>query len=527
LKEATSLISKDAQPERFDVVIVGSGPAGSAVARDLRDRSPEARILMVEAGPQVSSPRGRHIKTITDSGERLLAQTLSQGPQRVEFEPLMGPPISSGGRIPQRPGLFLVGDAGEDSAESGMPAAAMSSNVGGMGAHWSCACPYPGEGELIPFLPKEEFESDFNRASELLCVTSAAFESAPLSTELRQVLSQAYDEGRSTERRVQPMPLAIQTDSSSHYWAGTDVVLGDLVEDTRGTFELRAETLAERIIHDNGNAEGVQLRNLATGESYTVSAGYVVVAADALRSPQLLFASAIRPAALGKYLNDQPQVVALVKLRDDVIARQKSVAKQTGGQVQQFSGVTWIPFDKDRFPFHGQIVQMDASPIHIDTADVWPGSIVGVGLFGCKDVRAEDRVELSESEVDYLGMPRISIRYSLTDIDRNTISSMILEAEKITSIIGSPLGGGPVELAAGSSLHYQGSVRMGPANDGTSVCDPEGRVWDTQNVFVAGNGVIPTPTACNPTATAIALAMRTSRSLAERLADVKTASKVS
>jgi choline dehydrogenase-like flavoprotein len=129
--------------------------------------------------------------------------------------------------------------------------------------------------------------------------------------------------------------------------------------------------------------------------------------------------------------------------------------------------------------------------------------------------------------VDYLGMPRISIQYSLTDIDRNTISSMILEAEKITSIIGSPLGGGPVELAAGSSLHYQGSVRMGPANDGTSVCDPEGRVWDTQNVFVAGNGVIPTPTACNPTATAIALAMRTSRSLAEQLAQTKTASKVS
>ena len=37
---------------------------------------------------------------------------------------------------------------------------------------------------------------------------------------------------------------------------------------------------------------------------------YVVVAADALRTPQLPWASDIRPQALGRYLNDQPQVVA-------------------------------------------------------------------------------------------------------------------------------------------------------------------------------------------------------------------------
>jgi pyranose oxidase len=481
---------------------------------------------MVEAGPQIATPRGRHIKTIKDNAERTLAQTLSQGPERTEFEPLMGPPISSGGRIPQRPGLFLVEDVGEQDVTGGMPAAAMSSNVGGMGSHWSCACPYPGEGELVPFIPESEFEADFRRASELLCVTSTAFENAPLSAELRHLLAQEYDHGRPLDRRVQPMPLAIKTDTSHHYWAGTDVILGDLIDDARGSFELRAETLAERILHDNGSANGVQLRDLKTGESYAVTARFVVVACDALRSPQLLFASGIRPDALGKYLNDQPQVVALVRLRDDVVesARAADTTPRGEGKVQQFSGVTWIPYDRDRFPFHGQIVQMDASPIHIDTEDVWPGSVVGVGLFGCKEVRAKDRVELSDTEVDYLGMPRISIHYELTGTDQETIKSMLEEAEKITSVIGSPLGGGPVELAAGSSLHYQGSVRTGPVNDGTSVCDPDGRVWDTENIFVVGNGVIPTPTACNPTATALALGMRTSRSISGQLshAPVKT-----
>ena len=54
----------------------------------------------------------------------------------------------------------------------------------------------------------------------------------------------------------------------------------------------------------------------AAGETHQVAARYVVVGADALRTPQLLWASGIRPAALGRYLNDQAQVVFASRLRD-------------------------------------------------------------------------------------------------------------------------------------------------------------------------------------------------------------------
>ena len=62
----------------------------------------------------------------------------------------------------------------------------------------------------------------------------------------------------------------------------------------------------------------------------------------------------------------------------------------------------------------------------------------------------------------------------------------------------------------------QGTCRMGEADDGESVVDTDSKVWKYNNLYLGTCGVIPTGTACNPTLTAMAIALKACKSILEK-----------
>lgn len=484
-------------PESVDVAIVGSGPCGAAYARILSEQRPDLHLATFEVGPLLADPPGLHVKNIADPAERERAQLRSQGPE---------PATGGDGRL-ARPGTYLL-----PSDYGGLPNAAMSSNVGGMGAHWTAACPRPGDSERIDFVPG--MDELLDEAERLLGVDAHAFDDAPFAAEVRKRLGAVLDGDRPEGRRVQSMPLAVRRhDDGRVTWSGADVVYG---EATRGNprHHLFPEALVACVLVEDGKAVGVRIRDLRDGSEHQVRAERVVVAADALRTPQLLWASGVRPTALGRYLNDQPQIVFAARLRDVGVAEG---AGDTGGGIARHSGVSWVPYT-DAEPFHGQVMQLDASPVPLAADDVpAPGSIVGLGWFCAKDIRTEDRVEFDDTRRDGYGMPAMRLHYELTDRDHAALDAARAAVRRAAEAVGDPLDDAPRTLALGASLHYQGTARTGPADDGTSVCDPAGQVWGVSGLHVAGNGVIPTATACNPTLTSVALAVAGARHIARTL----------
>jgi choline dehydrogenase-like flavoprotein len=499
-----------ADHDAVDVLIVGSGPVGTAVARELADRDPALRVLVLEAGQALGDPAGGHVKNIADVEERdRLLAGLATGPA----------PLPGG--TPARPGTVLVG-------APDMPNAAMSTNVGGMGAHWTAACPRPVDDEVPDCVDPAVLDEALMRAEELLAVTTHAFDRAPLTGAVQRVLGELFD--RPHRRPVGAMPVAVTVgEDGALHWTGPAIIAGDLWQ--RPNVELRTGTLVRRILLDGDRATGVEVVDLATREPSSIRARAVVVAADAFRTPQLLHASGVRPAALGRYLTEHPQIMAASLLDEgyvpegapvDVDLPRSSATTPGGGAIVPVSGVSWVPYAADR-PFHGQVMQMDASPMPLDPGTtVRPGQVVGLGWFCKKELSPDNRVWFDDAKADEHGLPAIRIDYALTDGDRAAIATAIDEIRGAAEALGTPLGE-PFVMPSGSSLHYLGTTRMGSTDDGTSVCDPTGRVWGTANLYVGGNNVVPTATACNPTLTAVALGVVTARSLAASLATIPAA----
>jgi choline dehydrogenase-like flavoprotein len=126
---------------------------------------------------------------------------------------------------------------------------------------------------------------------------------------------------------------------------------------------------------------------------------------------------------------------------------------------------------------------------------------------------AENRITLDPDRRDAWNRPLAMVHCSTTELDRRTMDAALALQQRIAGevLLAEP---GTTRVGEMKCFHPAGGCAMG-RDQATGVVDRHGRVFETDNLYVAGASIFPTSGALNPTLAVVALALR----LGDHLAD--------
>ncbi|XRQ11860.1 pyranose oxidase [Actinomadura welshii] len=522
---------------RVDALIVGSGPVGSAFARELVEAG--RRVLMVDAGAALSRRPGEHLKNAHLYQRNLdLFSSVIRGHLNLLSVPsndrpvVTLDPVAFQVDLERHRGFVLNNQNPDQDPNVNLGAEAAAYGVGGMATHWTCATPrhHPAV-ERSDLLPSHEWDALYDDAERLLNTHTDAFDHAIRHIIVREALQGEYTD-LPEPYGVRNLPLAVErrTDNPDFvHWSGADSVLGPLADGAHGDlFDLRPEHLCRRLVRsaDGSRVEYAEIQNLADWRTLRVEAEHFVVACGAVLTPQLLYASHIRPEPLGRYLSEQPVSFCQIVLRQDIVDavrddprfadriaehHKKSPDDPVPIPENDPEPNVWIPVSEGR-PWHCQI-HRDAFHYGDVAPNVDTRLIVDLRWFGIVEPREDNRVTFTDGHRDVYDMPQPTFTFSLSEQDRRNQHAMMRDMLRAANRLGGFLPGSePQFVEPGLPLHVTGTTRMGD-NAETSVVDTDSRVWGVDNLYLGGNNVIPRGTASNPTLTSVALAVKAARHL--------------
>lgn len=534
---------------KTDVLIIGSGPVGSTFARVIVEES-KKKVLMIDAGPQLSPTPGWHQKNAYvyqrdySSFTGLINSHLHDASVPTSENPVITLDPSAFQvdlTNPRYKGFVRNNQNPKQNPFLNVDQEAEAFCVGGMAVHWTCAVPRGNPDlELSNLLSIPEWDALYTRAEEYVHKRNDVFDDS-----IRQIVVLNTIKAQFAERGVTKLPLAVtqnEYDPSLVTWSGTDVILGERLikklsePEHERQFNILPQHLCYELVQSDrgGHIVRAHCRDLTKGQGskVVITAETFIVCAGAIRTPQLLHASNIRPRSLGHYICEQPRSFCQVVLKESII---KAIANKSFiGLTQEMKDAiekqhdeypsdpvpipvddkapqVYIPVSREN-PFHCQI-HRDAFKDGAVPPNVDDRLIVDLRWFGYMDPTYDNRIEFECDIQDRFGMPQPTFYFQLSPEDAKRSHVMIDDMVKAAVTLGGFLPGSePQFLPIGTSLHLTGSVRMGKSfEDDDSVCNSYSQVWQFDNLYVGSNGVIPKGTACNPTLTSMALAIRAAR----------------
>ena len=452
---------------RADVVVVGSGAGGAAVAGELARKG--VRVVLIEAGATGTGEHGRN-RNSTPAGTPDFAGYLAG--VLAPLNRAVAPPA----RLPG-----LVGIHG----------------VGGMLVGWTHNSPAPDWWELPAWLERGRWDKLIARGCELMHVGTAISTQDDRYPAFQEAVAHRVG-ALPAGREVQPMPIAAQARRSGGWrFSSAD----DLLAGAQQNIDLVTDHVVRSVIHRPGIVEGVIAHPVNGGDPLRIHADAVVIAAGTVGSAQLIAASDLDAGpALGAYLTEHTIVASRVFLKEHLLRRDVS---------HHFPPSVWIPASST----HEWSTTINATQWNFNPAipaDASFENTIDLLSFCPVDTQEDNRLEFDFDFLDEFGLPRASGSLELSSRDHDVTGDALKELFLLSTDLGDIVTGWGMRVPArGGSMHLMGSCRMDATDSDTSVVSPEGRLWGYQNCYVAGNAVLGQRNASNPTLTTIAFALHT------------------
>ncbi|KAI2473843.1 GMC oxidoreductase [Annulohypoxylon bovei var. microspora] len=539
--------------ETYDFVIVGSGPAGSAVAASLAQSAKRPKVLLVEAGGKNDD------KNLRVDGQRWLTfqnKAMNWGYKTVPQEHCAGRELDYsrglglGGSSAVNFSVFNAGASGDYDEWARImddDAFKWTHMQRRFKALESFDPTLPAGVDSKYAAPKAENHGSSGplKTSYVVEVEKDVIPTLDLFEKAGFPLNPDHNSGN-------PLGMALGVNST---WKGVRSTAADLLKPAPENLTVITNSPVQRIILEGKKAIGVE----SNGKKYLASKE-VILSAGTLNNPQILMHSGIGPKAqLEKYgipvVQDVPAIgqglrdhmfVPLVYQRtagetdrpsfygdkEAMASALEQWKKDGSGPWAKFSCellIGWfklahlaelpefqaLPEAERNYQNHPTVPSYEIIthfPIHWFIPD-FPDSSLNYSCLLVFLFNAQSRGEVTLQSADPDAPPRIDPKFLSTPYDQRIAVEVLKEAHRFTrsegyardtvATIAGPAGDSDAELleywqqGISSSWHMTGTVKMGPPGSADAVVDKDFRLIGIDGLRVADMSVVPILASCH------------------------------